>query len=115
MRYQGVTANLAGTGMDWARSAGECKRPTNRRQDKRAAVGLSYVVDVADEFAKPSAAPAGARPNFYNDFNAPSAIALPNPSGAKQRPLGMTICTSGPGAFDTGAVAPNKPRRLLAK
>ena len=84
MRYRGVTADLAGTGMDWARSAGECKRPTNRRQDKRPAVGLSYVVGVVDEFANPSTYPAGAWPNFYNDFNAPSAIALPNPSGAEQ-------------------------------
>ena len=84
MRCRGVTANLAGTGMDWARSAGECKRPINGRQDKRPAVGLSYVVGVIDEFANPSTYPAGAWPNFHNDFNAPSAIALPNPMGAEQ-------------------------------
>ena len=54
------------------------------RQDKRPAIRPCYVVGVVDEFANPSTYPAGAWLNFSNDFNVPSAIAMPNPMGAEQ-------------------------------
>lgn len=51
MRCRGVKRGLAGAGMEWARGAGERRRPTHGRQGKRPALGPAHMVGRIEEFA----------------------------------------------------------------
>ena len=51
MRWRTVKRGLAGAGMEWARGAGERRRPTHGRQGKRPARGPAHVVGKIEEFA----------------------------------------------------------------
>jgi len=44
MRWRTVKRGLAGAGMEWARGAGERRRPTHGRQDKSADLRRAHVV-----------------------------------------------------------------------
>jgi hypothetical protein len=68
MRWRIVRRGLAGAGMEWARGAGERRRPTHGRQGKRPARGPAYVVGRIEEFADATGTPCWRFPQIVQAF-----------------------------------------------
>lgn len=82
MSWRSVKRGLAGAGMEWARGAGERRRPTHGRQGKRPALGPAHVVGWIGEFADPADTPCWRFHQIVQGFQASDRRRLGSPRGA---------------------------------